>query len=138
MNISTDQKFIYRVDILQVFTRDTRTYRQINDGVPAQERQRLETPTLLGIKWFSTARAARNYGSGATGRSEWYNNLHAPKYHYERVYNEPRKSQWDYELVRVDHDAPYEPSKDYKVYKVAVDLTLSNAIEIPQLKKLSD
>lgn len=129
LSISTNQKFVYRVNILQVFTRDLRNYRERQDG-PQFIRERMDEPTLIGVGWYNSASSARNYGSNRTNRAEWYNTLNA-KVTY----------RWNRETQKYDTIEPFkpeEPSLDYRVYKVPITLDMREAILLPALKKLSE
>lgn len=127
LSISPDDEFVYRVDILQVFTRDERSYNErINS--PKFVRERLDEPKLIEVGFYGSAKAARNYGSYRTDRASWYNTLNA-------------KATWqkiDGEWQKVDPYKPSEPTLDYRVYKVPIKLDMGEATLLPALKKLSE
>lgn len=141
VTFDSKKRFTYKVEILQVFKPQTHEEREAK-----VERVRHDEPIVIGMEWFTSPAAARNYGSNRTGRSEWYNNIGKPTFEYRWFHigtDEvmPRNfypyGKWsEYQQRKVDLPQPYEPNLDYRVYKVPVSMDMSEAVQLPALKKL--
>lgn len=142
LQLRPGQEFIYKTEILQVFK--PQNYQERRDGV---ERERLAKPQIVEIGWFDLPGTARNFGSNRTGRKEWYNNIGKPKTDWRRVHKDTNKvmhkgfwpelgTQHEYEWREIDLPQPFEPDRDYRVYKIPVNLDMGEAILLPALKRL--
>lgn len=131
IGVRKGQKYVYRLEILQVFKPQT-----YEERMAKAERVRLDEPMLVEIGWYDSPGSARNYGSYRTDRREWYNNIGKPKTEFVKVVPPDAKDRWDYTWEVRDIPQPVEPDMDYRVYRVPVSLDLGEAVLLPALKRL--
>lgn len=136
IHLREGQKYIYKVEVIRVFK--AQSYEERRDNA---ERVRLDEAIIEEIGWYDTPGAARNYGSYRTGRSQWYHNIGKPTHEYVKVDKETgeRVDSWRWDNVRWEKrelPQPYEPDRDYRVYRVPVTLDMGQATLLPALKQL--
>lgn len=131
VTFDSKKKFTYKVEILQVFKP------QVGDA----PREKWDEPVLIGVEWFTTPGTARNYGSNRTGRSAWYNNIGKPTFEWVKVDfdgNVLDRNDYSraYNWEKRDIPQPVEPNLDYRVYRIPVSMDMTEAVQLPALKKL--
>lgn len=143
ITLHRNQDKLYKLEIIQVFR--PQSYEERREGV---ERVRLDEPEVVEIGWYDNPTAARNYGSYRTDRREWYNSMPHNKVEYVHVHKEtgrvltgdvyyrlPYTERYEYDYKRQEIPPPYEPDRDYRVYRVPVSLNMGEAVQLPALKK---
>ncbi len=142
IHVREGQKSIYKLEIIQVFK--SQSYQERQEKVP---RERLPEPVIVEIGWYDNPTAARNYGSYRTDRKEWYDRVGKPTHEYVHVHKEtgkvlgdeyyhlPYAERYEYLYQRREIPPPFEPDKDYRVYRVPMTLDMGEAVLLPARKK---